>query len=151
MPDIALRTTFLVGFPGETEADYQEIGDFLEKYKIDHVGVFPYSNEQGAPSENFAHQLDEETKNDRCARLLEVQQGISAKIQKKYVGTEQAVLVEGVSDETDLLLVGRTQYQAPDVDGCVYINEGNVQAGDIVKVMVSESQQYDLVAGVIES
>lgn len=149
MPDIALRTTFLVGFPGETEDDFLELCAFLQEFKLDHVGVFPYSNEQGAPSEFFADQCDEELKEERCARLLEVQQNISSALQKKYIGTMQSVLVEGVSEETDLLLVGRTQYQAPDVDGCVYINEGHVQVGNIVDVVISESQHYDLVGGAV--
>lgn len=149
MPDIALRTTFLVGFPGETEKDFQELIEFMLEIQLDHVGVFPYSNEQGAPSEFFADQCSEELKDDRCARLLELQQHISSTLQKKYIGTVQSVLVEGVSEETDLLLVGRTQFQAPEVDGCVYINEGNLQVGEIVDILITESQQYDLVGGVV--
>ncbi|CAG35546.1 30S ribosomal protein S12 methylthiotransferase RimO [Desulfotalea psychrophila] len=149
MPDIALRTTFLVGFPGETEEEYAEIGEFLRVRKLDHVGVFPYSNEEGAPSEHFPDQVDDEIKESRCARLLELQQELSTEIQKKYVGTVQKVLVEGVSEETDLLLEGRTQYQAADVDGRVYINEGQVVAGEIVDILITDSQQYDLVGGVV--
>ncbi len=151
IPNIALRTTFLVGFPGETEAEFEEIVEFLNKYRLDHVGVFPYSKEEGSVAENFSGQLDEDEKNRRCSLLLERQQEISAQILQKYVGTIQKVLVEGVSRETDLLLEGRTRYQAPDIDGCVYINEGHVQAGDIAEVYISEAQQYDLIGGVIES
>lgn len=149
IPEIALRTTFLVGFPGETEQDYQEIETFLNEYKINHVGVFPYSNEEGSVSETFADHCDEDVKQLRCNTLLELQQKISEDIQLSYVGTVQKVLVEGVSSETDLLLEGRTQFQAPDVDGCVYINEGNVNPGDLVDVLISDAQQYDLVGGVV--
>lgn len=150
VPDVAIRTTFLLGFPGETEQEFSEVEDFIKEYKIDHVGVFPYCNEEGAPSEKFADQCSEELKESRCARLLEQQQEISTEIHKKYIGTVQQVLVEGVSAETELLLEGRTQFQAPDVDGVVYINEGEVAAGDIVSVLISESQHYDLVGGVVE-
>lgn len=148
IPEIALRTTFLVGFPGETEAEYQEIEKFLQDFRINHVGVFPYSNEEGSVSETFPDHCGEDVKQLRCNRLLELQQQISEDIQKKYIGTVQKVLVEGVSAETDLLLEGRTQYQAPDVDGCVYINEGSVNPGDIVDILITDAQQYDLVGGV---
>ena len=151
IPNMALRTTFLVGFPGETDAEYREVIEFIEKYKLDHVGVFPYSNEEGAASEHYPNQIDEDVKTERCTILLEIQRKISETIQQKYVGTYQEVLVEGVSQETDLLLEGRTQFQAPDVDGCVYINEGQVEAGEIVKVYISEAQQYDLIGGVIDN
>ncbi|MGL1931132.1 MAG: 30S ribosomal protein S12 methylthiotransferase RimO [Desulfotalea sp.] len=149
LPDIAIRTTFLVGFPGESEADFTELIDFLQSQKLDHVGVFPYCNEEGAPSEHYPEQCSEEEKEYRCTRLLEVQQEISAENQKKYLGTKQMVLVEGVSEETELLLEGRTQYQAADVDGCVYINEGEVVPGDIVEVEITDAQHYDLVGGVV--
>lgn len=150
IPDVAIRTTFLLGFPGETEAEFVEVEEFIKEYKIDHVGVFPYCNEEGSPSEKFPNQCNEDLKEARCARLLEQQQEISTEIHKKYIGTVQQVLVEGVSAETELLLEGRTQFQAPDVDGVVYINEGEVAAGDLVSVLISESQHYDLVGGVVE-
>lgn len=150
IPGVTIRTTFLLGFPGETEEEFAEVEGFIKEYKIDHVGVFPYCNEEGAPSEKFPNQCNEDLKEARCARLLEQQQEISTEIHKKYIGTVQQVLVEGVSAETELLLEGRTQFQAPDVDGVVYINEGEVAAGDIVSVLISESQHYDLVGGVVE-
>ncbi|NOR22824.1 MAG: 30S ribosomal protein S12 methylthiotransferase RimO [Desulforhopalus sp.] len=150
LPDIALRTTFLVGFPGETESDFLELETFLKKMHIDHVGVFPYANEEGCPSETFVNQLPEEEKMRRRDYLLDLQSGLSATIQKKYIGTVQPVLVEGVSRETDLLLEGRTRYQAPEVDGCVYINDGVASPGDIVQVQITETQVYDLIGGIIQ-
>lgn len=150
VPDIALRTTFLVGFPGETEREFSEIEAFLRKNQIDHVGVFPYANEAGSPSEFFQDQLSKEVKQERCDYLLQVQAEISSEIQKKYIDRVEEVLVEGVSVETDLLLEGRTQYQAHDVDGCVYINDGVASPGDIVKVKITDAQIYDLVGSIID-
>lgn len=149
VPDIALRTTFLVGFPGESENEFLEIEAFLRETKIDHVGVFPYANEEGSPSEFFKGQLPQEEKQRRCDYLLKVQADLSAEIQIKYIDRVEEVLVEGVSEETDLLLQGRTKYQAHEVDGCVYINDGVASPGDIVQVLISDAQIYDLVGGII--
>lgn len=150
LPDVALRTTFLVGFPGETENDFLEIETFLRKMRLDHVGVFPYANEEGCPSEKFAGQLPEEEKFRRRDYLLDVQSELSALIQRKYIGRVEPVLVDGLSGETDLLLEGRTRYQAPEVDGCVYINAGVASPGDIVPVRITESQVYDLIGEIVE-
>jgi ribosomal protein S12 methylthiotransferase len=149
LPDIALRTTFLVGFPGETESDFLEIATFLKTMHLDHVGVFPYANEEGCPSETFPGQVPEEEKLRRRDYLLDLQKELSEQIQRKYIGRVEPVLVEGLSRETDLLLEGRTRYQAPEVDGCVYINEGIANPGDIVQVRITGSQVYDLVGGII--
>ncbi|SHO46177.1 30S ribosomal protein S12 methylthiotransferase RimO [Desulfopila aestuarii] len=149
LPEVALRTTFLVGFPGETERDLDELITFLKDSQLDHVGVFPYANEEGCGSEHFPGQVDDEEKLSRRDRILAVQAEISTEIQKKYIGREELVLVEGVSRETDLLLEGRTRFQAPDVDGCVYINDGTANPGDLVKVLIEESQVYDLVGGIV--
>jgi len=149
IPDIALRTTFLVGFPGETEKEFLQIESFLKETRIDHVGVFGYANEEGCPSEKFIDQLSEREKLRRCDHLLNLQVDLSKEIQKKYIGRIESVLVEGVSRESDLLLEGRTRYQAAEVDGCVYINEGFANAGDIVKVKIQETQIYDLVGGIV--
>lgn len=149
IPDISLRTTFLVGFPGETEQHVRELETFMREVKFDHLGIFPYYNEQGCPSENFSNQVQEQVRQERAEHLLEVQQGISAEKLKKYIGRKETVLVEGVSSETDLLLEGRTRYQAPEIDGCVYINEGNAEMGSLVEVEITEAQIYDLVGRII--
>jgi len=150
VPDIALRTTFLVGFPGETETEFLQIEKFLRDYRLDHVGVFAYTNEEGAPSETFPGQLPEDEKARRQNYLLKVQAEMSETIQQKYVGRTEDVIVEGVSEETDLLLQGRTKYQAPEVDGCVYINDGTASTGDIVRVHINEAKIYDLVGGIVK-
>lgn len=149
IPEIAIRTTFLLGFPGEKEKDILLLEQFLDQARLDHVGVFAYANEEGCPSEKFEDQVDEEEKTRRVRHIVEHQSIISENIQKKFLGKIEPVLVEGVSRETDLLLEGRTRYQAPDIDGCVYINDGNAKAGDIVLVEITETQTYDLVGGII--
>ncbi len=151
IPDVALRTTFLVGFPGETEGDIEQLQTFIRDVRLDHVGVFPYANEDGCASENFPDQVAEDVKLARRDSILETQVEISQDIQRKYVGKEELVLVEGVSSETDLLLEGRTRFQAPDVDGCVYINDGTASPGEFVTVRIEESQVYDLVGGIINT
>lgn len=150
IPHIALRTTFLVGFPDESEAQFLQIERFLRNYRLDHVGVFPYANEEGAPSEHFPGQIPDSEKIRRQEYLLQVQAELSESIQQKYVGTVQQVLVEGVSPETDLLLEGRTRFQAPEVDGGVYINDGTANPGDIVDVEISEAKTYDLIGGIVD-
>lgn len=149
VPDIALRTTFLVGFPGETEQDFLEIESFLRMARLDHVGVFTYANEEGAPSESYPEQLPDGEKLRRQEHIMAVQRDISADILKNYVGRVEPVLIEGLSRETDLLLEGRTRYQAPEVDGCVLINDGMASPGDIVAVRINEAQEYDLVGEII--
>lgn len=149
VPDVALRTTFLLGFPGETEQDVELVGTFLKKIHIDHVGVFAYSNEEGSPSELYEEQLAESEKEARVAYIHGIQADISAEILKKYQGNVEQVLVEGFSRETDLLLEGRTRFQAPDIDGCVLINDGQAKSGDLVEVKISDTQTYDLVGSIV--
>lgn len=145
LPDVALRSTFMVGFPGETDADIRQLEQFLKEARLDHVGIFAYANEAGCPSENFSHQCSDNDKQERLDFIVSVQAEVSAKNLKRYVGRVEPVLVEGVSRETDLLLEGRTRFQAPDIDGCVYITDGEAKPGDIVQVRISEAQVYDLV------
>ena len=148
VPDCALRTTMLVGFPGETSQDVEELLDCLQRWQLDHVGVFPYEDEEGSPAAGFADKVDDDEKQLRYQQVMELQAEISRKKLQQYVGREVEVLVEGLSRESDLLLEGRTRYQAPDVDGCVYINEGIADPGDIVMVRITEAHIYDLVGGI---
>jgi ribosomal protein S12 methylthiotransferase len=114
------------------------------------VGVFSYTNEEGARSEFFEAQVAEEVKQQRMQKILALQADISKEILQKYIGQTIPVLVEGLSRETDLLLEGRTVYQAPDIDGIVYINDGTANPGDIVQVRITEAQIYDLVGGIVQ-
>jgi ribosomal protein S12 methylthiotransferase len=149
IPDCALRTTLMVGFPGETEEDVAELLDCLQSWQLDHVGVFPYEDEDGAPAADFQPKVPDEVKQERFARVMELQAAISQQRLRRYVGREADVLVDGVSKETDLLLEGRTRFQAPEIDGCVYINEGTASPGEIVRVRIAEAHVYDLVGGII--
>ncbi len=150
LPNAAIRTTVMVGFPGETEAEFAEMLDFLHTHRFDHVGVFAYSNEEGCRAEKLPDHCDEDLKEARRQRVMEQQAEISQADLTRYVGKELPVLVEGVSSETDLLLEGRAWFQAPDIDGCVYISSGNSQPGAIVDVRVTDSHYYDLVGEIVE-
>lgn len=149
VPAAAIRTTFMVGFPGETDQDVEEIAAFLREYELHNVGVFTYSNEEGCAAEHLPAQVEEKVKQERFDYLMEIQSHISARINQGYVGRTLEVLVEGVSQETELLLEGRSRFQAPEIDGCVYIAEGQCNSGDLVKVAVSEAHTYDLVGHIV--
>ena len=149
IPGAALRTTFLLGFPGETEQDVAELVDFLNQARFDHVGVFGYANEEGCPAEHFNHQVEQRVKDERVQRVMAVQAQISAAVMQGYVGRIETVLVEGTSPETDLLLQGRTRFMAPEIDGCVLINEGETSPGELVEVEITEAQVYDLVGRIV--
>ncbi len=151
LPDVALRTTFLVGFPGETDDDIAQLKEFIGREHIDHVGIFAYANEEGCPAESHAGQIDQEVKEVRLAEVAALQAQVSAANLQKYVDRIEPVLIEGLSSETDLLLTGRTRFQAPDIDGCVLINDGTASPGDIVDVEITEAQIYDLVGRIKNS
>lgn len=148
-PDVAVRTTFMVGFPGETDEDVAMLADFMQSFKLDNVGLFTYSNEEGCAASHYSDQCPEEIKQERYTSLMELQAGISLEKNREQVGKTLPVLIEGISRESDLLLEGRTERQAPDIDGCVYINEGTCQAGEITNVTISEAHPYDLVGYIV--
>lgn len=150
VPGAAIRTTFIVGFPGETEDDVAMIEEFLTTYQLDHVGVFAYSDEEGSSAATLPDHCPEEVKEERLNRLMELQADISLARNQGLVGTIEQVLVEGVSSETDLLLEGRLRSQAPEIDGCVYINAGECRVGDIVNLRITEAHTYDLVGEIVE-
>jgi ribosomal protein S12 methylthiotransferase len=150
MPEAVIRTQFIVGFPGETESAFEELLKFISDMKFDRVGCFKYSPEEGTPAGKMLDQIDEATKDFRHDALMEVQQNISRHKHNMYIGKKIRVLVEGLSEETDLLLQGRMSTQAPDIDGVVLINEGTANKGDFVCVEVTESMEYDLIGRIIE-
>ena len=149
LPQAAIRTTFMVGFPGETEEDVQQLAEFMQAQQLAQVGIFAYSNEEGCAAYNLPGHCSEEEKNERRQRLMELQSGISLAGNQAMVGRMEKVLVEGLSRETDLLLEGRTRFQAPEIDGCVYINAGVGNPGEIVDVRITEAHPYDLVGEII--
>jgi len=151
LPDCAIRTTFLVGFPGETEQDIVQLIDFLKRWRLTHVGVFPFQDENECRAHNLDGKISDTEKRRRYEAVMAAQAEIRETVSRSYIGRVEPVLVEGVSEETDLLLVGRTRYQAPEIDGCVYINEGEVNSGEIVQVRITEAHVYDLVGQAVDS
>lgn len=149
VPQAAIRTTFMVGFPGETEADVAELAGFMREARLDNVGIFCYSNEAECAAARLPDHCPEELKIARKNELMALQLNISRELNQLKVGTVEPVLVEGVSSESDLLLEGRTRFQAPEIDGVVYITAGDCQAGDIVEVRITEAHPYDLVGEIV--
>ncbi|MGV1100954.1 30S ribosomal protein S12 methylthiotransferase RimO [Thiovibrio sp. JS02] len=149
LPEAAIRTTFMVGFPGETEEDVELLARFMERQQLDHVGIFSYSNEEGCAAHKMEGQCGEKVKEERRVRLMALQENISREKNQKMVGRIEKVLIEGVSSETELLLEGRTRFQAPEIDGCVYINAGESYPGEIVEVRITEAHPYDLVGEIV--
>ena len=145
-PNIAIRSTFIVGFPGETDEDFEELADFIQEQQFDHLGVFTYFPEDGTPGALLPDQVDEDVKNARQAHLMDLQRSISRSKLSPLVGTEQTVLVEGLSEESALLLRGRLETQAPDVDGQVFITNpsSTIRVGEFVKVHIDQVSDYDL-------
>lgn len=149
IPDAVIRTQFIVGFPGETEEQFEEILKFVAEQKFDRVGCFKYSPEENTPGGRMTDQIDEETKQRRYEALMEVQQNISREKHEAFIGKRVQVLVEGLSEETDLLLQGRTSQQAPDIDGVVLINDGQAEVGEMVMVEITENMEYDLIGHIV--
>ncbi|MEN8134860.1 MAG: 30S ribosomal protein S12 methylthiotransferase RimO [Thermodesulfobacteriota bacterium] len=150
LPEAAIRTTFMVGFPGETDEDVDELAEFMIAQRLNHVGIFTYSNEDGCAAAKLPNQCAEEVKEARKKRLMAIQADISLEVNRCLIGTTQPVLVEGLSRESDLLLEGRSRYQAPEIDGCLYITAGQSTPGAIVEVKITEAHHYDLIGEIIE-
>ncbi len=151
LPAVTLRTTFIVGFPGETDADFQELCDFVTTIEFDHVGVFTYSHEDGTSAYALADDVPARTKTARQKRLMALQQRIVARRQRGRVGQRVQVLVDGPSPEHELVLTGRLAGQAPDIDSVVYLTEGDPEAlrpGDLVEAEIVDARGYDLIARV---
>jgi ribosomal protein S12 methylthiotransferase len=142
MPDVALRTTFIVGFPGETRAHFEAIVDLMNDVRFDRVGVFPYYPEDGTPAAALEGQVSERTKQSRKRQLLALQQGISETLNQRFVGREVEVLVEGAAEGAGQQM-GRTYRDAPEVDGFVLFT-GEAVRGDLVRVKVAGAGPYDL-------
>lgn len=140
MPDLALRTTFIVGYPGETEEEFQALLDFVEEIRFDHVGVFPFSFEPGTTSEPLGDPIPQEVKMERLARVAAAQERISLVRNQSWVGQVQPVLVEGFNDG---ITVGRAYHDAPEIDGMVFV-EGQAEIGAIVPVQITGAMTHDL-------
>ena len=153
VPGIAVRTTFITGFPGETEEDFAELLKFVRNVEFDRVGVFSYSDEEGTPAYNLPGKIESRIAKNRRARLMKTQSRISQRKNRSQVGRTLQVMFEGPSKESELLWQGRLETQAPDIDGCVLINDApedfNGTAGDLVQVEITEAHEYDLIGNIV--
>ena len=142
-PEIALRSTFIVGYPGETEAEFQHLLDWLEEAQLDRVGCFKYENVAGARANDLADHVDDTVKQDRWERFMETAQRISAAKMEARVGSTMQVLVDEVDDQG---AVARSYLDAPEIDGNVFIDEGfeALSPGDLIEVEIDEAAEYDL-------
>ncbi len=153
VPGIALRTSFIAGFPGETEADFNILADFVREAKFDWLGVFGYSDEDGSQAFSLDEKVPQRTIEARKRKLMKLQQGLSKNAKSAWVGRTMNVLVEGESEETPLLWEGRTEFHAPEIDGKVYINDFGpyeaLEAGRFYSCEITEAHDYDVVARIL--
>jgi ribosomal protein S12 methylthiotransferase len=149
VPGIALRTSLIVGLPGETEEDFEDLLRFVEEQRFERLGVFEFSPEEGTPAAEMRRQVPDDVKRARFERVMAVQQEISRDHQRAMIGRRVEVLVEGRAEETEHLLAGRHAQQAPEIDGITYVNDGVAYPGEIVTVEVTDASDYDLVGHVV--
>jgi ribosomal protein S12 methylthiotransferase len=153
IPNVALRTSFIVGFPGETVADVDLLVEFINEAKFDWLGVFNYSDEEGSHAFTLDQKVPKRSIEARRKRVMKAQQAISRRSKREWVGRELVILAEGPSEETELLWEGRTQFHAPEIDGKLYINDfGDLEAltaGQFYRAEITESHDYDLVARIL--
>ena len=151
VPGIVIRTTFIVGFPGETEADFRQLCEFIKMQQFENAGVFQYSKEEGTVAGARADQVDEKTKEERYDEIMSEQAKISENCHKKLRGKTLEVVVEGFDEDEPNLAFGRSYREAPDIDGAIFIeNAGNLKIGDFVKVKIDEGYTYEAVGCVEE-
>lgn len=150
IPGVALRTTVMVGFPGETEEHFAALVDLVETVRFEHLGIFLYAPEEGTPAASFGDPVPRRTAQARVRRLKALQARLVRQRLKALVGTVQPVLVEGLSPESDYLLTGRLVTQAPDIDGQVYITAGQGRVGEVQPVRITRALPFDLVGEIVE-
>lgn len=149
-PDIAIRTSLIAGFPGETQEEHEALMAFLDEQELDRVGVFTYSREDGTPAATFENQIDEETAEQWRNEIMELQQEISLDKNETFVGMIMQVIIEGYSSDDDVY-VGRTYRDAPGVDGLVFVNcDYELMSGQIVDVRINEVGPYDMIGGIVD-
>jgi ribosomal protein S12 methylthiotransferase len=153
VPGIFLRSTVMVGFPGETETDFAKLLEFIGEGFFDYLGAFSYWPEAGSPAARFPGQIPDDVKNERLKMVLEAQREHTVKRLQEKIGCRERVLVEGLSSESDLLLQGRCDFQAPEIDGLTYITEieGDLNPGTVVEAEIYDAHEFDLFARVLQS
>lgn len=151
IPEATIRTTLIVGFPGETEENFQELMDYVKEFKFDYVGVFKYSREEDTVAYNLPNQIPEEVKEKRYSELVNLQSEIAERKNKRLLGQEIEVMIDGISSESEYLLEGRTRGQALEIDGKVLTTDGTAKPGEIVKVKFEQNFEYDFVGPIVEN
>ena len=146
---MTLRTTFIVGFPGETDAEFEELKEFIAEAKFERCGVFPYSLEPGTPAAKLADQIPEEVKQARHNALMEVQQGVAFDWSNAQVGKEIEVIIDGPDPEFANHYQARSHADSPDIDAMVRLKGKNLESGDFIKAKVTAADGYDLIARTI--
>ena len=150
IPDIALRTTLITGFPGETYEEHQEVMEFIDECEFDRLGVFTYSREEDTPAASMPDQIDEAVKEEYRDEIMQLQQEISADRSADMVGSILEVMIEGYIAE-DNTYVGRSYKDAPNVDGLVFVEcDRELMSGDFVNVLITGSTEYDLIGKIVE-
>jgi ribosomal protein S12 methylthiotransferase len=146
-PELVIRSTFIAGFPGETEAEFEELLEFIEEARLDRVGCFAYSPVDGATANQLSDAVPEEVREERRRRLMEVQEDISAELLAAKIGREIEVLVDAVDEEGT---IARSSADAPEIDGLVFINEFfDAEPGDFLRVTVVDADEHDLYAEIV--
>lgn len=151
IPEATIRTTLIVGFPGETEKNFQELMDYVREFEFDYAGVFKYSREEDTVAYNLPNQVPEEIKEKRYAELVNLQSEIAERKNRRLLGEEIEVMIDGVSSESEYLLEGRTRGQALEIDGKVLTTDGTAKSGEIVKVKFEQNFEYDFVGPIVEN
>lgn len=151
IPEATIRTTLIVGFPGETEENFQELMDYVREFEFDYAGVFKYSREEDTVAYNLPNQVPEEIKEKRYAELVNLQSEIAERKNRRLLGEEIEVMIDGVSSESEYLLEGRTRGQALEIDGKVLTTDGTAKSGEIVKVKFEQNFEYDFVGPIVEN
>lgn len=151
IPGVALRTTFITGFPGEQKEHFDHMQNFVREMEFDHLGLFTYSHEEGTTAFDLTHDVPHELALERKDELMAMQRDICLKKNADRVGKTIPILIEGIDKDEEFLVTGRTPTQAPDIDGQVLIESSDVQVGEIVPMLITGSTDYDLIATAIES
>lgn len=151
IPEAVFRTSLIVGFPGETEEEFQELKDFVEEFQFDYIGVFQYSREEDTVAYTMENQIPEEVKERRQAELINLQNEIAESKNRKLLGREVEVLIDGISSESEYMLEGRLKTQALDIDGKVLTSEGTAQVGEMVRIMLEQNFEYDFIGRIVQN
>lgn len=148
---VVFRTSIIVGFPGETDEDFEELREFMNEIQFDYAGIFKYSREEDTPAFDMEDQVEEEIKLERWQTLTDLQARIAEGKNSNLIGEEVEVMIDGISEESEYMLEGRTCGQALEIDGKVLINDGTGEKGEIVKVKIEQNFDYDLLGGIVEN